>query len=75
MQRIALARALIGNPTVLLADEPTGNLDSESSRNVISLLRELGREHGTTIIMVTHSTEIAANADRCLAMRDGNLLI
>jgi len=74
MQRVALARALISNPSVLLADEPTGNLDSESSQVVISLLQNLGREHGTTIIMVTHSAEIAASADRCITMRDGHIL-
>ena len=74
MQRVALARALIGNPAILLADEPTGNLDSESSRIVIALLHQLGREHGTTIVMVTHSAEIAAAADRCIVMRDGHIL-
>jgi putative ABC transport system ATP-binding protein len=75
MQRIALARALIMNPPVLLADEPTGNLDSESGTRVVQLLRELGRQHGTTIVMVTHSPEIAAVADRLISMRDGKVVL
>ncbi len=74
MQRIALARALIMNPPVLLADEPTGNLDSESSTRMVTLLRELGRRHGTTIVMVTHSAEIASSADRLISMLDGRIV-
>ena len=71
MQRAALARALIMNPKVLLADEPTGNLDSEASDKVINLFKEIGRQHKTTIVMVTHSREVARAADRIVEMRDG----
>lgn len=74
MQRAALARALLANPRVLLADEPTGNLDSESSQAVIRLFEELGRLHRTTIVMVTHSREVAARAGRVIEMRDGRVL-
>jgi ABC-type lipoprotein export system ATPase subunit len=74
MQRAALARALLLNPPVLLADEPTGNLDTQASGRVVELLRRLGREQGTTIVMVTHSREVAAAADRILEMRDGQVV-
>jgi len=74
MQRTALARALLMQPRVLLADEPTGNLDSEASRRVVQLLRELGERHQTTIVMVTHSREIAAAAHRLVEMRDGRVI-
>jgi putative ABC transport system ATP-binding protein len=71
MQRVAIARALIHRPRVLLADEPTGNLDSRSAAQILTLLRELGAEAGSTIMLVTHSREAAALADRILEMRDG----
>ena len=71
MQRAALARALIMNPKVLLADEPTGNLDSEAADKVINLFKDIGRKHQTTIVMVTHSREVARAADRIVEMRDG----
>ncbi len=74
MQRTALARALMMRPPVLLADEPTGNLDSEASARVVALFRALCARHGTTIVMVTHSREVAEAADRRIAMRDGRIV-
>ncbi len=74
MQRAALARALINDPKVLLADEPTGNLDSETSGKVIRLFKDLGKRLQTTIVMVTHSREVAASADRIIEMRDGQIV-
>jgi putative ABC transport system ATP-binding protein len=71
MQRVALARALINDPALLLADEPTGNLDSESAGVVLDALRALTYERGKTVVMVTHSREAAAVADRVREMRDG----
>jgi putative ABC transport system ATP-binding protein len=70
-QRVAIARALINRPRVLLADEPTGNLDSASARDVMALLRETHDERGQTIVLVTHDARVASRADRVLAMRDG----
>jgi putative ABC transport system ATP-binding protein len=61
-------------PRVLLADEPTGNLDSEASANVVKLLREIGERHQTTIVMVTHSREVASAAHRLIEMRDGRVV-
>ena len=72
-QRVAIARALINDPKVLLADEPTGNLDSGTSDAIMSLLKELN-ENGQTIVMVTHEPEIADNAQRKIFMRDGKIL-
>jgi putative ABC transport system ATP-binding protein len=74
MQRAALARALLMEPPVLLADEPTGNLDSEASMAVVDLFRQIGAKHGTTIVMVTHSREVAAAAHRMITMRDGRVV-
>jgi putative ABC transport system ATP-binding protein len=74
MQRAALARALLLQPPVLLADEPTGNLDSEASGGVVNLFRQIGETHGTTIVMVTHSREVAACAHRMITMRDGRVV-
>src|SRR5207248_7587036 len=70
MQRTALARALIHRPALVLADEPTGNLDSKTADQVLDLLRRLGERHGVTIILVTHSREAAAVADRVVDLRD-----
>ena len=74
MQRVAICRALINDPDLILADEPTGNLDSASGRQVLEILRRLRDEQGKTILLVTHSTEGAAMADRVMRMKDGKLL-
>ena len=73
-QRVAIARALINRPTILLADEPTGNLDSQNSEAVLGILRDLNRELGQTILMITHNPEAAAFAHRTLHMRDGRIV-
>ncbi len=73
-QRIALARALINHPAVLLADEPTGNLDTRTSHEIMEIIRSLNREQGVTVIVVTHEPDIAAYADRVIVMRDGRIL-
>jgi len=70
-QRVAIARALINDPSLLLADEPTGNLDSPTATDVMTLLRSLNREKGLTIVLVTHEPDMAAYADRVVTMRDG----
>ena len=73
-QRAALARALVNRPTILLADEPTGNLDSATGKEIMELLREINRSLGMTIVMVTHQRELAEQyAERMLLMRDGKL--
>jgi putative ABC transport system ATP-binding protein len=74
MQRVAICRALINDPEIILADEPTGNLDSASGKQVLEILRRLRNEHGKTTILVTHSQEGAAMADRVIQMHDGRLL-
>jgi putative ABC transport system ATP-binding protein len=74
MQRTALARALIHNPTLILADEPTGNLDSRTAEQVLALLKRLGETRGVTVVLVTHSREAAAIAQRTLEMRDGKVV-
>ncbi|WP_164963891.1 ABC transporter ATP-binding protein [Rubrivivax sp. JA1026] len=70
-QRVAIARAIVTEPTLLLADEPTGNLDSERGREVMSLLVALNRDHGITVVMVTHEPDMAAYAQRIVRFRDG----
>jgi macrolide transport system ATP-binding/permease protein len=72
-QRVALARALINHPAVLLADEPTGNLDTRTSHEILEIIRKLNREHGVTVILVTHEADIGAYADRMIVMRDGKV--
>jgi len=73
-QRVAIARALANEPPILLADEPTGNLDSRTSREVMDLFRQLNREDGITIIVVTHDADIARHAQRIIVLRDGSVL-
>jgi putative ABC transport system ATP-binding protein len=70
-QRVAIARAMVTNPQVLLADEPTGNLDSARSREIMEVLAQLNKDHGLTIVMVTHNSDMAAYADRHIHFRDG----
>ncbi|HLM60313.1 MAG TPA: ABC transporter ATP-binding protein [Pyrinomonadaceae bacterium] len=70
-QRVALARAVINNPAIILADEPTGNLDSENSKIVLDMFSELNRKFNQTIIMITHNPEAAENCNRIIRMRDG----
>ncbi len=70
-QRVAVARALVNEPRILMADEPTGNLDSKTSKDVIQLFRKLNEENGITLILVTHDPEIAENATRTITLRDG----
>lgn len=73
-QRVAIARALIGNPGILFADEPTGNLDTKAGADIMSLLREINRSTGQTIIMVTHSPEAAKSSSRTITVRDGSIV-
>ena len=72
-QRVAIARAIVNHPAILLADEPTGNLDTENSNAVLALLRDLNKRLGQTILMITHNPEAAAYADRIVRMRDGRI--
>lgn len=72
-QRVAIARSLINNPSILLADEPTGNLDSSTSREVLHMFRDLNREQGITVILVTHDPKIASFTDRAIHMVDGRI--
>jgi len=73
-QRVALARALANNPTIVLADEPTGNLDTSNGRHIMELLRKIHDGRGTTIVLVTHDAELAAMADARLVLRDGRVV-
>ena len=72
-QRTAIARALVNRPSLVLADEPTGNLDSERSADVLALLRRFNREHGQTLVLVTHDAEVGDACDRVVRMRDGRV--
>jgi putative ABC transport system ATP-binding protein len=73
-QRVALARALINRPAIVLADEPTGNLDSKSSSIVLNMLRQSNKDLGQTVLMITHNPEAAAYGDRIVHMRDGEIV-
>ena len=73
-QRVAIARALANDPPILLADEPTGNLDTATGRQIIDLLMEINRLRGTTLVLVTHDAELAALADVTIALRDGRVV-
>jgi putative ABC transport system ATP-binding protein len=73
-QRVAIARALVNQPAILLADEPTGNLDTQNSNAVLAILGDLNKRTGQTILMITHNPEAAAFADRTVAMRDGRIV-
>ena len=72
-QRCAIVRSLANSPKIILADEPTGNLDSRSGQEVFSLMREMNRESGVAFVMITHDDRLAQEADRILLIEDGNL--
>jgi putative ABC transport system ATP-binding protein len=73
-QRVAIARAFANEPTIMLADEPTGNLDSRNGRHVFDLMVEINRRHGTTLLLVTHDHELAAGASRRISLKDGRVV-
>ena len=72
-QRTAIARALMNNPKIILADEPTGNLDSEATENIYNLLREINIKYNTTFVIITHDRRIAEKADRIIEVKDGKI--
>lgn len=73
-QRVSIGRALMNNPALVLADEPTGNLDSKNSREIVDLLRAINKENNQTIIIITHDDKIALSADRIIAIEDGKIV-
>lgn len=73
-QRVAIARALINNPQIILADEPTGNLDSKTGKEIIKLFKDLNKKNAVTVILVTHDANVAHNADRIIRIKDGELV-
>lgn len=73
-QRVSIGRALVNNPALVLADEPTGNLDSENSREIIALLRRFNRESSQTVVIITHDERIALSADRIISVEDGRIV-
>lgn len=72
-QRVSIGRALVNNPALMLADEPTGNLDSENSKEIISLLRQFNKDFNQTVIIITHDEKIANSADRVITIEDGKI--
>ena len=74
IQRVAIARSLVNSPEILFADEPTGNLDSKNSEQVIDLLQAIQQQTGMTLIIVTHDEQIAARADRIIRLKDGKII-
>jgi putative ABC transport system ATP-binding protein len=72
-QRVALARALAGSPKLILADEPTGNLDSKMGNDILKMLQELNKKQGITIVMITHEFDIAKHTNRLIHIRDGEI--
>jgi putative ABC transport system ATP-binding protein len=73
-QRVGIARAIVGNPKIIFADEPTGNLDSRTTSEVMEIIMNMVRENGQTMILVTHDQSIAAYADRIITIKDGNIV-
>ena len=73
-QRVALARALVNNPSMLIADEPTGNLDSKNAQEIVELLKRTNKKYKQTIIMITHDHNLALNADRIITIDDGKII-
>ena len=74
-QRVAIARAMANNPAILLADEPTGALDSKTGRLVMDLFHKLNKEQGITVVLITHSQELASEKDRIISIKDGNIIL
>lgn len=74
MQRVAIARALVNNPAIILADEPTGNLDTKTGEIVLDTFEKLNREHGRTVILITHESDVAEHANRIILIRDGEII-
>ena len=74
IQRVAIARALVNNPSLILADEPTGNLDTKTGEIVLGTFQKLNREHGSTIVLITHEHDVAEHAKRIITLRDGNIV-